>query len=167
MPNSVDVAVESPVSVEQVYAAFGREEYWRERCAAFDAVTTLDSLHVGPDGTVTVDTTQHLGRHVLPEFLTKLIRGDLTIEHKETWWADGEHRVRGHVRVSAPGPLGSGDADAWLTPVERGSRLRFAATVHSKIPLVGGKIENYVGRQLAENIAKIQRFTTAWVSDRA
>lgn len=166
MPSSVDVAVESPVSVEQIHAAFGREEYWRARCAAFDAATTLDSLLVDPDGTVTVDTTQHLGRHMLPEFLTKLIGGDLTIEHNETWWADGE-QVRGRVQVSAPGPLGSGRADAWLTPVEHGSRLQFAATVHSKIPLVGGKIENYVGRQLTENIAKIQRFTTDWVGDRA
>ncbi len=40
-----------------------------------------------------------------------------------------------------------------------GSRLRFAATVQVKIPLVGGKLENSIGAELAENIPMIQRFT--------
>jgi hypothetical protein len=63
--------------------------------------------------------------------------------------------------------LGSGRAEAWLTPVGRGSRLRFAATVQVKIPLVGGKLENSIGADLAENIRVIQRFTTAWITEPA
>lgn len=56
---------------------------------------------------------------------------------------------------------------AWLTRVGRGSRLRFAATVQVKIPLVGGKLENSIGADLAENIRVIQRFTTAWITEPA
>ena len=37
-------------------------------------------------------------------------------------------------------------------------------TVEFKIPLVGGKIESIVGRQVIEQIAAIQRFTTAWIT---
>jgi hypothetical protein len=51
--------------------------------------------------------------------------------------------------------------------VGRGSRLRFAATVQVKIPLVGGKLENSIGADLAENIRVIQRFNTAWITEPA
>ncbi len=33
-----------------------------------------------------------------------------------------------------------------------------------KVPLVGGKIESYIGGQLAEQIHAMQRFTTAWIT---
>jgi hypothetical protein len=38
---------------------------------------TLDWLVVDTDGTVTVHVTQHLGRHLLPGLVAKLIPGDL------------------------------------------------------------------------------------------
>jgi hypothetical protein len=57
--------------------------------------------------------------------------------------------------------------EAWLAPAGNGSRMRFAATVQVKIPLVGGKVENSIGADLAENIPAIQRFTTAWIAEHA
>jgi hypothetical protein len=33
--------------------------------------------------------------------------------------------------------------------------------------VVGGRIESYVGSQLAENIPAIQRFTTTWIAEHA
>ena len=46
-----------------------------------------------------------------------------------------------------------------------GSRLQFTATVEVRIPLVGGKIENFIGSQLVELLIGEQRFTTAWIKD--
>ncbi len=165
MPRSFDILTESPASVEQVHAALSREDYWLARLAAFDASSTLDSLLIDADGTVTVGATQHLGRHLLPRVVAKLVPGDLKILRRETWRPVGDRRVRGHVSVSAPGGLGSGRAKACLAPVGKGSQLRFAATVEVKIPLVGGKIENSIGADLAENIPAIQRFTTTWITE--
>lgn len=167
MPRSFDILTDSPVSVEQVHAAFSREDYWLARHMAFDATSTLDSLTVDADGTVTVRATQHLGRQLLPGVVAKLVPGDLKILHSERWRPVGDCRVRGQVSVSAPVGLGSGRADAWLAPAGNGSRLRFAATVEVKIPLVGGKIEHSIGANLAENIPAIQRFTTAWIAENA
>ena len=48
--HSFDVWTESPASVEQIHATFGREDYWLTRLGAGDAVTTLDSLVVATDG---------------------------------------------------------------------------------------------------------------------
>ena len=112
-----------------------------------------------------VGATQYLGRQLLPGVVAKLVPGDLKIVHNETWRPVGDRRVRGEVTISAPAGLGSGRAEAWLAPAGNGSRLRFAATVEVKIPLVRGKVENSIGAELAENIPAIQRFTTAWITE--
>jgi hypothetical protein len=141
MPRSFDILTESPASVEQIHAAFGNENYWRARIAATHAATTLDSLIVEADGTVTARVTQHLGRQLLPGLVAKLIPGDLKILHCETWRPVGDRQVRGQVNVSAAGGLGSGRAEVRLAPASNGSQLRFAVRVEVKIPLVGGKLE--------------------------
>ena len=165
MSRLFEIVIDSAASVEQVHAAFSREDYWLDRVAAFDAASTLDSLIVDADGTVSVRATQHLGRQLLPGLIAKLVRGDLKIVHSETWRPDGNCQVRGQVSVSASGGLGSGRAQGWLAPAGNGSQLRFAATVEVKIPLVGGKLENSIGADLAQNIPAIQRFTTTWISE--
>jgi hypothetical protein len=167
MPHSFDVLTESPASVEQVHAALSRDDYWRARLVAFGDSSTLDSLIVDADGTVTVGLTQHLGHQLLPGVVAKLVPGNLKILHSETWRPVGDGRVRGQVSVSAPAGLGSGRGQAWLAPAGSGSRLRFAATVEVKIPLVGGKLERAIGGELAENIPAFQRFTAAWITEHA
>jgi len=170
MPRSFDIVTESAASVEQVHAAFSREDYWLARLAAFDVASTLDSLIVDTDRTVTVTVTQYLGRQLLPGAVAKLIPGDLKIVHSETWRPVNDRRVSGQVEVSVPAGLASGRAEAWLVPEGpdgRRSQLRFAATVQVRIPLVGRTLERTVAADLAENIAAIQRFTTAWISEHA
>jgi hypothetical protein len=167
MPHSFDILTESPASVEQVHAAFSREDYWLARRAAFDVTSTLDSLIVEADGTVTVRVTQHLGRQLLPGVVAKLVPGDLKILRIETWRAVGDRQVRGQVSVSAPGGLGSGCAEAWLAPAGNGSQGRYAVRVEVKIPLVAGKLEKSIGAGLAESIPAVQRFTTTWITEHA
>jgi hypothetical protein len=165
MPRSFDILTESPASVEQIHAAFGREDYWLARHAAGDATITLDSLIVDADGTVTVRTTQYVGRQLLPGLVAKLVPGDLKILHSETWRPVGDRQVRGRVSASAPGGLGSSRAQAWLAPAGNGSQLRFAVRVEIKIPLVGGNFEKYIGAGLAENLTALYRFTSTWIAE--
>ncbi|OBI97990.1 DUF2505 domain-containing protein [Mycobacterium sp. 1465703.0] len=164
MPRSFDVLAESPATVEQIHAAFSREDYWLARIAAGGANVTLDKLVVDADDTVTVCTTQHLGRQLLPGPVSKLVNGDLKIVQTETWRPDGDRQVRGHVSVSASGGLGSGHADTWLAPTDDGgSQLRTALRVQIKIPLVGGKLEKTIGADLAKGIPEMMRFVTTWI----
>jgi hypothetical protein len=166
MSRSFDVLTESPASVEQIHAAFGREDYWLARIAAGAADTTLDSLVADADGTVTVRTTQRLGRQLLPGLVAKFVTGEVKIVQTETWRPDSERQVRGRVTVSASGGLGSGHADTWLAPTDdSGSQLRAALQVNVKIPLVGGKLEKSIGAGLAEGIPEMLRFTTTWIAE--
>jgi Protein of unknown function (DUF2505) len=163
MPRSFDVSVQSPTSVEQIYSAFGSEDYWMARIAAFGGSKTLDSLIVEPDGTVTVSITENLRHSGLPKILAALYRGDLNLRSTEKWSASGDRQVSGEISVAVTGAPGSGRGAAVLAPSGEGSQLSLCATVEFKVPLVGGKIESYVAREFAEGIGEIQRFTTRWV----
>jgi uncharacterized protein DUF2505 len=167
MSRTFDISTESPNTVEQLHAAFSSENYWSDRFAAYEANTTLDSLSVEADGTVTIRATQHVGRQLLPGVVAKFVPGDLKISHSETWGPVADRQVRGQVTVSAPAGLGSGRAEALLTPVGNGARLRFATTVEVKIPLLGRKMEKSIGADLAKSIPEMQRFTATWIAEHA
>jgi Protein of unknown function (DUF2505) len=174
MPRSFDIVTESSASVEQIHAAFGREDYWLARIEPGATVTTLDSLIVDADGTVRVRVTQHVGRQLLPGPVAKLIASELQMVHSETWRPVGDGQLRGRIAVSASPGLGSGGAEAWLAPLDhgangcRGSQLRCALKVQVKIPLLGGKFEQTIGDSLAaEGIPEMQRFTAAWIAAHA
>jgi hypothetical protein len=69
------------------------------------------------------------------------------------------------VTGAIPGAPVSLTGTAVLAPAGSGSRLQFTATVEVRIPLVGGKVENFIGSQLVELLIAEQRFTTAWLDD--
>jgi Protein of unknown function (DUF2505) len=167
MSSSFDGVTESSASVEQIHSAFGREDYWRARLATGEAATTLDSLTVSADGTVAVRVTQNLGRLLLPRLVAKFVSGEVQLVHSETWTPDGNGQVRGQIRVSVSGGLGSCRAKTWLASAAQGSQMRFAGRVEVKIPLVGGNLEKSFGTNLAENIPTVVDFTTAWIAEQA
>jgi hypothetical protein len=169
MPRSFDMAADYGGSVEQVYRAFGDQTYWLARLAdsgADDA--TLDAMEVREDGSVHVVTTQVLRADRLPAVVTQFHRGDLSIKREEHWApiTDGEaHATVNGAIIGAPVTL---SGTAVLAPANAGgSRLEFKAAVEVRIPLVGGKIESFIGNQLVELLIAEQRFTTAWIRENA
>ena len=159
------MAAEYEGSVEQVHRAFGDENYWLARLADSGADTaTLDSMTVNDDG-IDVVTTQVLRRDRLPGVVTQFHPGDLSIVREEAWSAVDDGRATATVTGSIPGAPVSLSGTAVLAPAGSGSRLQFTATVEVRIPLVGGKVENFIGSQLVELLIAEQRFTTAWLEE--
>jgi hypothetical protein len=170
MPRSFDMSAEFGGNVEQVRAAFSDEQYWRARLAdsgSDDA--TLDSIRVGgpggDDGSVEVVTTQVLRADRLPGVVTQFHRGDLRIRREENWGpvsgGIANATITGAI-ANAPVAM-SGTALLAPTTGSGGARLKFRATVEVRIPLVGGKVENFIGHQLVELLIAEQRFTTMWI----
>ena len=162
------------VSVEEVLRAFSDEQYWLARLADSGADgTTLDSMQLGgpsgDDGSIDVVTTQVLRSDRMPAVVTQFHRGDLRIRREERWEpiTDGSATatVTGSI-LDAPASL---TGTAVLEPLAEsgGARLKFRATVEVRVPLVGGKLENFIGNQLVELLIAEQRFTTVWIGETA
>ena len=168
MPRSFDMATEYEGSVEQVHQAFCDEGYWLARLAdsgADDA--TLDSMQVGDDGGVQVVTTQILRVDRLPALVTQFHRGDLRIHREESWSPLVDGKANGTVNGAITGAPVALSGDAELAPSFAKARLALRATVEVRIPLVGAKVENFIGNQLVELLIAEQRFTTEWIAERS
>jgi len=163
------MAAEYEGSVEQVHRAFGDEQYWLARLADSGADDySLDSMTVNGEG-IDVVTTQTLRADRLPGVVTQFHSGDLSFVREEMWTVVTDGRASATVKGSITGAPATLGGTAVLAPGKSGndSRLEFNATVQVDIPLVGGKIENFIGSQLVELLIAEQRFTTAWITENA
>jgi hypothetical protein len=154
VPRSFDFSIESPASVEQIHSAFSEKDYWLARQEASGGVGRLDSLVIDTDGSVTVVIIADGRREGVPGLVAMFYPRSWQAVQKESW-----HPIGG-----APG---SGRGTALLAPAQNGSRLQCTATVEFKVPLIGGKIESMIGRQLAHQFSVIQGFTAKWITEHA
>lgn len=152
-------------TVEQIHGAFCDEQYWLARLAESGADGwTLDAFSLGHDGGVDVVTTQLLRAERLPGIIHQFHHGDLEIRRAETWTGllqgSAEASVASSI-VRAPVVL---NGEAHLVSRGTRARLTFRACVEVRIPLVGGKMEKFIGKQLINLLATEQRFTTSWIA---
>jgi hypothetical protein len=163
------MAAEYEGSVEQVHRAFCDEQYWLARLTRSGADHySLDSMNRDGGG-IDVITTQTLRADRLPGIVTQFHRGDLSFVREEKWTPVTDGEATAEVKGSITGAPASLVGTARLTPAKSGagSRLEVHATVEVNIPLVGGKIENFIGSQLVDLLIAEQRFTTTWMAENA
>jgi Protein of unknown function (DUF2505) len=163
------MAAEFEGSVEQVHRAFGDEQYWLERLADSGADDySLDSMTVNGEG-IDVVTTQTLRADRLPGVVTQFHRGDLSFVREETWTPISDGQATATVKGAITGAPATLSGTALLAPAKSGagSRLEFNASVEVKVPLLGGKIENFIGSALVDLLIAEQRFTTVWITENA
>ena len=163
------MAAEYEGSVEQVHQAFSDEQYWLARLADSGADDySLDSMTVDGQG-IDVVTTQRLRTDRLPAVVTQFHRGDLSFVREETWTPISDGQSAATIKGTITGAPATLSGAAVLAPAKSGdgSRLEFKVTVQVDIPLVGGKIENFIGSQLVDLLIAEQRFTTVWIAENA
>lgn len=161
------MAAEYEGSVERVHQAFSDEQYWLARLADSGADDySLDSMTVDGQG-IDIVTTQRLRADRLPGVVTQFHRGDLSIVRQERWSPIRAGQATATIKLSIIGAPATLSGTAVLAPAKSGggSRLEFKATVQVNVPLVGGKIENFIGSQLVELLIAEQRFTTVWITE--
>ena len=174
MPRSFDVSADHHRSVEEIHRAFTEADYWLARLE-YSSVdeSKLESLQVGGesgnDGTIDVVTLQVMHRHNLPGVVTQVHRGDLRVRREETWSPLTDGTTTASIRGCILDAPVSVTGTAVLSPLAAsgGARLDVQITVQVRIPLIGGKLENLIGGQLATLVAEEQRFTTMWLDSRA
>lgn len=162
------MAAEYDGTVDQVHRAFSDEEYWLVRLGDSGADhTTLDEMAIGSDGGIRIKTTQTLRADRLPAVVTQFHRGDLSFVRQEMWTPVVGGRATAVITGTIPGAPATLNGDAVLTSAMAGpgARMAFTATVEVRVPLVGGKIENFIGNQLVDLLIAEQRFTTVWIKE--
>jgi hypothetical protein len=158
MPRSFDMAAEYEGTVEQVHQAL------RDAGSGADSAT-LDSMTAAGDGAIDVTTTQTLRSDRLPAVVSQFHHGDLSFVREERWSAITDGRATAAVTGTIPGAPATLSGTGVLVPSDNGSRLDLKVTVEVRIPLVGGKVENFIGSQLVDLLIAEQRFTTAWIRE--
>ena len=165
MPRSFDMATEYESTVANVHRALRSKKYWLARLADSGVdEARLDSITLGTDGGVEVVTTQVIGSSRLPGFVSQFHRGDLQIRREETWTPLIDRRATAAITGGIAGAPVRVDGAAVLAPSDAGARLSFEATVTVRVPLVGGKLETFIGNQLVDLLTAEQRFTTRWLA---
>ena len=162
------MAAEYESTAEQVHRAFSDEKYWLVRLGDSGSDhATLDELVIGTDGGMRIRTTQTLQADRLPAVVTQFHRGDLSFVREEIWTPMVDGRATAVIVGKIPGaPAGlTGAAELAPASAPLGSRMAFTASVEVRVPLVGGKIETFIGSQLFHLVRAEQRFTTVWINE--
>lgn len=160
------MAAEYACSVAQVHGAFADEAYWLERLEKSGCdVATLDALTTGVDGGLRIATTQTVGFNRLPGFVSQLHAGDLTLVREEVWSPVRDGRATGTIKGSVPGAPVSVTGTAEMSTISTGARVDVHAVVEVRIPLLGGKVEGFIGGQLAEMVRLEEQFTSQWITE--
>ena len=160
------MAAEYGCDVARVHGAFADEAYWRERLEKSGCdVATLDALTVGDDGGLRIATTQTVRFNRLPGFVSQLHAGDLTLVREEVWSPIRDGRATGTIKGTVPGAPVSVTGTAEMSSTDTGARVDVHATVEVRIPLLGGKVEGFIGGQLAEMVRLEEQFTSQWITE--
>ena len=160
------MATDYTCSAEQVHRALRDERYWLARLDGSGAdEVRLDSFRLGSDGGVDVVTTQVLRADRLPAVIHQFHHGELEIRRAETWTALSDGRAEATVASSIVGAPAALNGRAELGSSKHIARLVFHATVEVRIPLVGGKLEKFIGNQLMRLLTDEQRFTVSWIAE--
>jgi len=151
--------------VANVHSMLCDEGYWLARLADSGAdEARLDSINPGPHGGIEVVTTQVLTSTRLPGLVSQFHRGDLEIQREESWSPLIDGRADAVVAAKILGAPVSVTGNAELSGSETAARLTFHAAIDVQVPLVGGKLENFIANQLLALLTSEQRFTIRWVA---
>ena len=102
------------------------------------------------DETTTLDTTR-ISRQDLPGFLTRLVGEEQTLKVHEVWRIAGDAR-EGHYTVrSALAPIEI-EGRFTLRPDGKGCVYRVEHRFHVPIPLIAGRIEKVLRRQITATV---------------
>jgi hypothetical protein len=147
-----------------VYAMLTDPKFQERRCAAGNPLESSSSVDRADDGGATIHLMRLLSVN-LPGMLQKLAGDKIRLTETQTWAggpADADRRD-GTLEVRIHGQ--SGGVDGRLTMQGTGSQttIGLEADIKINVPLVGGKIENYVAEMLGKFLAKDEELGTAWL----
>lgn len=161
---SFTASYEIPGTVDQVIELLTTEHYVDEKYRSLGAkdlrITVLensdDKFHSRVERIVNM-------REKAPSFAKKLVKEEMTVVH-EVWWHKQGDTKKGGFKAALPGVSGGIDATLFLEQATSGSaQIRIEAQVSVNIPLLGGKLENFMANTASSKFEDDVNATRAYL----
>lgn len=102
----------------------------------------------------------------LPQAVRALHKGDIIVHRTQTWKRSGDEYT-GRSDVGVGGVPGEISASTYLTAKDGKVLLRTTGEVVVRIPLFGGRIEEFVSEQVVNLLRAEDEFTAQWLAEHA
>jgi hypothetical protein len=150
-------------TVGEVFAAQTDEHALRARLRDVGGMNPTLTGHVTTADSVRYTLLQGIPAEQLPQLVRTIHSGDITVRREHTWTGSGE-RYTGTVRVNVSGMPGEITARIELVPDDGGSVQRTHGEVMVRVPLVSGKLEDFVANQVTGLLEREAEFTASWLA---
>ena len=164
MSTTIEAIHEYAHDVETVYAAFTDPEFY---VAKFEGVGARDVAVLSSsaeDGVFAVETTRDVPLDV-PGPLKSFLGGWTTIIQGEEWTETEDGEYVNDLLMSSDGVPATMTGTMQLYATDDGCVNEVAITIDCKIPLVGGKLERFVGDSTAGQLADEYEFIQQYLED--
>ncbi|WP_326567914.1 DUF2505 domain-containing protein [Amycolatopsis rhabdoformis] len=166
MGSRIEHRAEFSAGLAAVLAAVSGEDALRARLAELGGDDAALLSHSVNGDTVNYELRHGIAAQRLPQAVRALHKGDIVVHRKQVWRKSGEGYT-GKVDVSVSGVPGEIGAQTFLTPRGERTEFRTSGEVVVRIPLFGGKIEEFVAQQVTNLLAREADFTTSWLAEHA
>jgi hypothetical protein len=147
---------------EQVHAMLA-DPAFREAVCEYQQYHRHD-IAITPQGAgMTVVVDQHRPAEGIPGFAQKFVGGEINVHQREQWSSATEATLE----VTIPGKPGHMNGTIRLVGDADGTTETVAVDAKVSIPLVGGKIEGFIGDMLVKALRAENKVGRQWLADRA
>ncbi|HWD01131.1 MAG TPA: DUF2505 domain-containing protein [Amycolatopsis sp.] len=164
MGSRIEHRAEFSAPLSAVLAAVAGEDALRARLAELGGDDAKLLSHAASDDAVRYELQHGIAAQRLPQAVRALHKGDIVVRRKQVWERSGEGYT-GQVDVNVGGVPGEIGARTFLTPRGEAVEFRTSGEVTVRIPLFGGKIEEFVAQQVTNLLGREAEFTTSWLAE--
>lgn len=168
MPRSMVFDVDVDVPAAEMYRRFTKIDYWQDLVVFYrdtmGARAEIAHFATGESGT-DVSFAHILSADDLPPIARKVVSGTFVVtreQHFEPFQPD-TNQAAGRYRAHIPAPV-TVTGDYLLHDIEGGSRMRLENVCRSRVPIIGGQIEQLLIGGLKMLLAEEGGFTADWLA---
>lgn len=145
---------------ERVWAMQQQPEF-RDAVSEYQRYTRRD-ITITPSGAgMSVRIDQYRPATEAPAFAKKFVGDEINVLHEEEWSSP----TSGRLNVTIPGKPGSMTATVRVTSDDAGVTLLVEGEVTAKIPLIGGKIEDFISGMFARALRAENKVGIKWLAE--
>ena len=164
MSTTIEAIHEYDHDLATVYAQFSDPDFYLAKFEGVGAQSVEVVSSRKEDGVFAVETTRDVPLEV-PGALKSLLGGTTTIVQAEEWTEVDESEYANQLDMSSDGVPANMSGTMRLYATDAGCVNVVTITIDCSIPLVGGKLERFIGGTTADQLAEEYAFIQAYLEE--